>query len=233
MEQQINNSTSKAKFRVQVSVIVLVIALLGMIITSAVGAGIVSAGGTVRTEEITFTTDVGATSHAKLYIPETATAENPAPTIILCHGYTASLDAMEPNAIELSRRGYVVMALDLYGHGDSTLPPDGYSQAEMGYVENYAPDLGTYSALQELANYDFVDLTKVGMLGHSMGTAAIQEGAYIAYAKWTNAYTAAYTEALAAGQDEATAAGTAYYAAMSAGIVLPGSMVLTGYNQYP
>ena len=34
---------------------------------------------------------------------------------------------MEANAIELSRRGYVVMALDMYGHGESTLPPDGYS----------------------------------------------------------------------------------------------------------
>lgn len=230
MEQQINNPAGKAKFRVQASVIVLIIALLGMIITSAIGANISNCGGAVRTEEITFTTDVGATSHAKLYIPETATAETPAPAILLCHGYTASLDAMEPNAIELSRRGYVVMALDLYGHGDSTLPPDGYMQAEMGYVENYAPDLGTYSALQEFAKLDYVDLTKIGMLGHSMGTAAIQEGAYIAYAKWTAAYTAAYTEALGAGQDEATAAGTAYYAAMSAGIVLPGSMVLTGYN---
>lgn len=47
-----------------------------------------------------------------------------------------------------------------------------------------APDLGSYSALQQFKNYDFIDLTKIGMLGHSMGTAAIQEGAYLAYAKW-------------------------------------------------
>lgn len=212
------------------SAIVLAVCIVIMIAASAIGHVIQTSGGSVHTEELTFTTDVGATSHAKLYIPDTATAENPAPAIILCHGYSASLDAMEPNAIELSRRGYVVMALDMYGHGGSTLPPDGYSQAEMGYVENYAPDLGSYSALQELANYDFIDLTKVGMLGHSMGTAAIQEGAYVAYAKWTAAYTEAYTAALGEGQDETTAAGTAYMAAMGAGIVLPGSMVLTGYN---
>ena len=68
------------------------------------------------------------------------------------------------------------------------------------------------------------------MLGHSMGTAAIQEGAYLAYAKWQAAYTAAQTEAAAAGQDETAAAGAAYLAAMDAGIVLPSSMVLTGYN---
>ncbi len=75
-----------------------------------------------------------------------------------------------------------------------------------------------------------MDLTKIGMLGHSMGTAAIQEGAYLAYAKWQAAYTAALTEAQAAGQDDVTAAATAYMAAMGSGIVLPSSMVLTGYN---
>ena len=105
--------------------IVLVVALLGMILCSAIGGSIATSGGAVRMEDVTFTTDVGATSHARLYIPETATAENPAPAVILCHGYTANLDAMEPNAIELSRRGYVVMALDMYGHGDSSLPPEG------------------------------------------------------------------------------------------------------------
>ena len=220
--------TSAVKWRA--SAIVLAVCLVLMIVTSAVGHMIQTSGGSVRTEEITFTSDVGATVHAKLYIPDTATAETPAPAILLCHGYTASLDAMEPNAIELSRRGYVVMAMDEYGHGESTLPPDGYSQAEMGGILDYAPDLGTYSALQQFANYDFIDLTKIGMLGHSMGTAAIQEGAYLAYTKWQAAYTAALTEATAAGQDETTAATTAYAAAMASGIVLPGSMVLTGYN---
>lgn len=230
MKDERKKRMEKTRTKGRASAIVLAVCLVLMIATSAIGHVIQTSGGSVRTEEITFTTDVGATSHAKLYIPSTATAETPAPAILLCHGYSASLDAMEPNAIELSRRGYVVMALDMYGHGESTLPPDGYSQVEMGNVINYAPDLGSYSALQEFAKLDYVDLTKIGMLGHSMGTAAIQEGAYIAYAKWTAAYTAAYAEALEAGQDEATAAGTAYMAAMGAGIVLPSSMVLTGYN---
>jgi len=222
--------TLEKKSGLRASAIVLIVALLVMLVTSFVGKSIATSGGKVKTQDITFTTDVGAESHAKLYIPETATAASPAPAIVLCHGYTASLDAMEPNAIELSRRGYVVLALDMYGHGESGLPPEGYSQIEMGGVVDYAPDLGSYSALQELAKYDFVDLTKIGMLGHSMGTAAIQEGAYLAYAKWQNIYTAALTEAQAAGQDETAAAGSAYMAAMSSGIVLPGSMVLTGYN---
>ena len=220
----------KSGLRSNASLIVLIICILVMVITSVVSGNIMTDGGKVRTENLTFTTDIGAEAHAKLYVPETATADSPAPAVILCHGYTASSDDMEPNAIELSRRGYVVMALDLYGHGETELPKSGYSQAEMGSVEDYAPDLGTYSALQELANYDFVDLTKIGMLGHSMGTAAIQEGAYLAYAKWTAAYNTALAKYTEEGQDETTAATSAYADAMTSGIVLPGSMVLTGYN---
>ncbi len=212
----------------QAALIVLCVCIVVMFATALIGQSIQTSGGSVERLELNFTTDTGAESHAILYVPETATAESPAPAVILCHGYTASLDAMEPNAIELSRRGYVVMALDMYGHGESSLPPDGYSQVEMGGVLNYAPDLGSYSALQELKNYDFVDLTKVGMLGHSMGTAAIQEGAYIAYTKWTAAYTAAYAAAIEAGAEEADAIAAGYVAGSE--YVLPGSMVLTGYN---
>lgn len=135
MEQNL----SKTPIKWRASAIVLAICLVLMVVTSVIGHNIQTSGGTVRTEDLTFTTDVGATSHAKLYIPETATAETPAPAILLCHGYTSSLDAMESNAIELSRRGYVVMALDMYGHGESTLPPDGYKQAEMGNVEITLP----------------------------------------------------------------------------------------------
>ena len=101
MEQNL----SKTPIKWRASAIVLAICLVLMVVTSVIGHNIQTSGGTVRTEELTFTTDVGASSHAKLFIPETATAETPAPAILLCHGYTASEDAMEANAIEFSRRG--------------------------------------------------------------------------------------------------------------------------------
>lgn len=213
-----------------VSAVVLVVCLFVMIISSAIGHGIQTGWGNVKTEELTFTTDTGAESHAKLFIPASATKDTPAPAVLLCHGYTADLDAMEPFAIELTRRGYVVMALDMYGHGESSLPEEGCSQIEMGSVENYAPDLGSYSALQLFKSYDFIDQTKIGMLGHSMGSSAIQEGAYIAYTQWQYAYTTAYQAKIEAGEDESTAATDAYATAMQAGIVLPASLVITGYN---
>jgi len=53
----------------------------------------------------------------KLYVPQTATAENPAPGVLLLHGYQNDHETCAAYAIELARRGAVVMSLDEYGHG--------------------------------------------------------------------------------------------------------------------
>ena len=67
--------------------------------------------GTIATEygDLTF----------KLYTPSTATAENPAPGVLLLHGYQNDHETCAAYAIELARRGVVVMSLDEYGHGGS------------------------------------------------------------------------------------------------------------------
>ena len=57
----------------------------------------------------------------KLYEPVTATAENPAPGVLLLHGYQNDSETCAAYAIELARRGAVVLALDEYGHGASEL----------------------------------------------------------------------------------------------------------------
>lgn len=76
--------------------------------------------------------------------------------------------------MELSKRGYVVMAIDAYGHGHSKFPD---TQINGGIVA----DMGTYAALQYLKTLPYVDLERVGMTGHSMGSAAIQDGAFRAF----------------------------------------------------
>ena len=60
---------TKTNLKSRVSAIVLAVCLLLMAVTSAVGRSIQTSGGSVRTQEVEFTTDVGAVSHAKLYIP--------------------------------------------------------------------------------------------------------------------------------------------------------------------
>lgn len=53
----------------------------------------------------------------KLYVPESATADTPAPGVLLLHGYQNDHETCAAYAIELARRGTVVLALDEYGHG--------------------------------------------------------------------------------------------------------------------
>ena len=55
----------------------------------------------------------------KLYTPATATEKDPAPGVLLLHGYQNDHETCAAYAIELARRGAVVMCLDEYGHGAS------------------------------------------------------------------------------------------------------------------
>ena len=57
----------------------------------------------------------------KLYTPKTATAADRAPGVLLLHGYQNDHETCAAYAIELARRGAVVMSLDEYGHGSSTV----------------------------------------------------------------------------------------------------------------
>ncbi len=64
-------------------------------------------------------TDAGVMTY-KLYKPDNATADAKAPAVLLLHGYQNDHETCAAYAIELSRRGAVVLCLDEYGHGLST-----------------------------------------------------------------------------------------------------------------
>ena len=57
----------------------------------------------------------------KLYKPISATASSKAPGVLLLHGYQNDHETCAAYAIELARRGAVVLCLDEYGHGSSNL----------------------------------------------------------------------------------------------------------------
>ena len=57
----------------------------------------------------------------KLYRPVTATADNKAPAVLLLHGYQNDHETCAAYAIELARRGAVVLCLDEYSHGGSSV----------------------------------------------------------------------------------------------------------------
>lgn len=100
---------------------------------------------------------------ARLYRPLYATAENKLPAVIAMHGGNNDKDTQAPAAIELARRGFVVLAMDGDGHGDNTGFLDfgsafsGGSALGMDIVYDYAKTL------------PFVDGTRIGLTGHSLG----------------------------------------------------------------
>lgn len=125
-------------------------------------------GGNVDVDRLAIATNEGAVLSAKLWRPKTATAENPAPAVILVPGGNANLEYMSSVSLELARRGYVAIAIDPYTIGRSD-------------VIQPTPDLGADSTLVYVKQLDFVDNNAIGMIGWSAGVgrmnaAAIKDG---------------------------------------------------------
>ncbi|WP_194165513.1 alpha/beta hydrolase [Oceanobacillus sp. CFH 90083] len=153
---------------------ILILAILLMVGGSIIGKIAHTDGGDINVKDISFVTEDGAELRGILYIPKSASEENKLPAIVASHGYNNTAELQAINAIELARRGTVVIAIDNYGHGLSTFPDENIN-------DGIAADLGTYSALQYLGTLPYVDVDRVGMVGHSMGGSAIQNGALRAY----------------------------------------------------
>lgn len=95
-----------------------------------------------------------------LFKPEKASAENPLPAIVLTHGYLNNREMQLQNAIELARRGFVVITVDREGHGN---------YENTGDTNAMMATSGMYDSVKYLYNLDYVDKTKIGISGHSMG----------------------------------------------------------------
>ncbi len=113
----------------------------------------------------------GALQRGLLYIPKTATAETPAPAIVSCHGNNNTAEMQDLHAVELSRRGYVVLAVDGYRQGLSSQAPD----------EASAIGDGAFAALQYIGTLPFVDKENIGMVGHSKGSLGLVLASQAAY----------------------------------------------------
>ncbi len=75
-------------------------------------------GNTVSITDGVIETTAGDLTY-KLYRPVNANEKNKAPAVLLLHGYQNDHETCAAYSIELSRRGYVVLSLDEYGHGSS------------------------------------------------------------------------------------------------------------------
>ena len=137
-------------------------AIAGPILILAGGllAHLTQTSGGIRIQDVRFNGAKGNTMSALLYIPPNASAQTPAPGVLAVHGYINSRETQDGFAIELARRGYVVLALDQTGHGYSDPPA-------------FAGGFGGPDGLAHLRSLEIVDKNNIGMEGHSMGGWAI------------------------------------------------------------
>ncbi|MCL2230772.1 MAG: alpha/beta hydrolase [Treponema sp.] len=148
---------------------VFIASLIILLLCGIIGNLVHTSGGRVKIHDIKYVTVDGAEMRALLYVPKDATPSTPAPVIISCHGYNNTAEVQDINCIELSRRGFIVMAIDAYGHGSSNFPDE--------RIHPIVGDMGTYSALQYIGTLPYANTKRVGMVGHSLGGTTIQLGA--------------------------------------------------------
>ena len=148
--------------------------LLIVVGASWCAARVQSDGGRVDVQGFRLPTHSGQWVVGDLFKPCSATPEEPAPLVIVVPGFQRSKEALSNIAIELARRGIVVMSIDPYAQGSSSSSMRRRAATDEGYgmfaLVDYAADTG---------NLNYVDRARIATTGHSAGgNAAIRAAAY-------------------------------------------------------
>jgi acetyl esterase/lipase len=150
----------------------LFLTLLVVVLASFVSSRVQTSGGKVRIHDIKIPTQNGQWVMADLFKPRAVSAENPAPLIVVVPGFQRSKEALANIAIELSRRGFVVISIDPYAQGRSSSSTSRRAATTEGYgmfaVVDYVHGSG---------NLNYVDTSRIGSTGHSAGGNAAIRGA--------------------------------------------------------
>lgn len=123
--------------------------------------GFQSNWGKVDIKRINITGDNGSTISSLVYVPDTATNENPAQVVMILHGRSNQGHSNDTWSLELARRGYVVFSPDLSGGGQSDVND---RNAQSIALAKYITTLG------------YVDADNMTLVGYSAGcstTAAV------------------------------------------------------------
>ncbi|UJF17614.1 prolyl oligopeptidase family serine peptidase [Vibrio sp. SS-MA-C1-2] len=141
----------------------LIISLL-LCLISAWGASIIqSDNGHVTIKDMRWETASGQLISALLYLPDSAVKSGNAPGVVTSHGWYNNREFQDLNNIELSRRGYVVISIDMYGHGNSD-PVTSSEWRKHG--------TGLYDAVLLISELPYIDKSRIGITGHSNGARA-------------------------------------------------------------
>ncbi len=103
----------------------------------------------------------GREVHFSVYQPRISEYGSPLPCVVTIHGISGSRDMMSPYSIELARRNFTVIAVDLAGHGTST------ERFGFSTFSDIIDDV--YAAVEYVQASPNVNSTNYGVLGHSLG----------------------------------------------------------------
>lgn len=143
----------------------LLIALAVFLCSITAGAYVDRNGGSTEVQDVYFTSTLdGSLLHGRLYIPSTATKDNPAPSVIFIQGNDGESEKYSMFSVEFARRGYVVFNVDLRGQGKS-VGNTGFNDMATGLYDA----LGADEAGAYVRSLPFVDSSKIVVGGHSMG----------------------------------------------------------------
>lgn len=143
----------------------LLLALAFTLVFTLLSAGMIRSWGDVTISDITVETVTGAKVAARIYKPDSATANTPAPAVIFTHGLTVNKESYAQYGMELSRRGFVVITPDMLNHGDSEITTSDVYLAPYSVSDAY----GAYAVMRYVKTLDYVDQTQIGVAGHSAG----------------------------------------------------------------
>lgn len=134
------------------------------IVLGMVGSFLVqSSGGDVLIRQLKLVVKGGYEINGQMYIPKEAGQKRKLPLVVLQHGSQHNLQMQDMNMVELSRRGFVVISTDAYGHGFST------PRSKVARQDNFSNMISVVD--YAIASFDFIDTDRIGIAGHSMGAA--------------------------------------------------------------
>ena len=163
-----------------ISFITLLFVLLGASLQLKISAD--SSG--ITTEQVWLPTTGGIQLNAKIY--KSDSQSDPMPGIVVCHGLAASHQMMQSYfSVEFAKRGFLVVAIDLRGHGDSgggiemsfDIPFGRHSPMDDLSISMFfnvtEVDMDVRAGVDYLLSRIEVDHDKIAILGHSLGGAAV------------------------------------------------------------
>ena len=211
--------------------------LLILVFACMIGANAIqNNGGNVKVEMGHIETMNNKVLTYKLYIPKSASATNKAPAVLMLHGYQNDHETSAAYAIELARRGVVVLSLDEYGHGSTSV-----SMIKRGYVNhkvtvNYGNDVDgesyveiggqkRYKVLMNFSNLTFfIDKYSKDNEGNSIKDSSM--GGALAYSYLSTLEYVDNTNMAVSGHSMGTWASWSVAAAFSGQSIAPKAVVL-------